>query len=132
VHRLDTISFLATAIIAYASSLFKYSLFYLSLSFLVLCQDLVQVKMRNFSHFNPPEAQPQCVFFHTIVRIHLVTYSYNGYECHASNYSSHLRQLYRRLNPASPSYHLFQRAVFYGTFLSALLTIRILSHIVFS
>ena len=47
---------------------------------LVLCQYLVQVKMRNFSHFNPPEAQPQCVFFHTIVRIHLVTYSYNGYE----------------------------------------------------
>ena len=46
----------------------------------VLCQDLVQVKMRNFSHFNPPEAQPQCVFFYTIVRIHLVTYSYNGYE----------------------------------------------------
>ena len=47
---------------------------------LVICQDLVQVKMRNFSHFNPPEAQPQCVFFYTIVRIHLVTYSYNGYE----------------------------------------------------
>lgn len=47
---------------------------------MVLCQDLVQVKMRNFSHFNPLEAQPQCVFFHTIVRIHLVTYSYNGYE----------------------------------------------------
>ena len=47
---------------------------------LVLCQDLVQVKMRNFSDFNPPEAQPQCVFFHTLVRIHLVTYSYNGYE----------------------------------------------------
>lgn len=47
---------------------------------LVLCQDLVQVKMRNFSHFNPPEVQPQCVFFHTIVRIHLVTYSCNGYE----------------------------------------------------
>ena len=48
--------------------------------YVVLCQDLVQVKMRNFSHFNPPEAQPQCVFFYTIVRIHLVTYSYNGYE----------------------------------------------------
>ena len=48
--------------------------------YVVLCQDLVQVKMRNFSHFNPPEAQPQCVFFHTIVRIHLVTYSCNGYE----------------------------------------------------
>ena len=47
---------------------------------MVLCQYLVQVKMRNFSHFNPLEAQPQCVFFHTIVRIHLVTYSYNGYE----------------------------------------------------
>lgn len=31
---------------------------------MVLCQYLVQVKMRNFSHFNPPEAQPQCVFFH--------------------------------------------------------------------
>ena len=51
-----------------------------NLNNLVLCQDLVQVKMRNFSHFNPPEAQPQCVFFHTIVRIHLVTYSCNGYE----------------------------------------------------
>ena len=25
---------------------------------LVLCQDLVQVKMRNFSHFNLPKAQP--------------------------------------------------------------------------
>ena len=47
---------------------------------MVLCQYLVQAKMRNFSHFNPPEAQPQCVFFYTIVRIHLVTYSYNGYE----------------------------------------------------
>ena len=47
---------------------------------LVICQDLVQVKMRNFSHFNPPEAQPQCVFFYTIVRIRLATYSYNGYE----------------------------------------------------
>ena len=52
--------------------------------------------------------------------------------CHASNYSSHLLQLYRRLNPTSPSYCLSQRAVFYGTFLSALLTIPILSHIVFS
>ena len=55
-----------------------------------------------------------------------------GVDCHASNYSSHLRQLYRRLNPTSPLYHLSQRAVFYGTFLSALLTIPILSHIVFS
>ena len=27
-------------------------------------------------------------------------------ECHASNYSSRLRQFYRRLNPASPSYRL--------------------------
>ena len=34
----------------------------------------------ELSHFNPPEAQPQCAFFHTIVQIHLVTYSYNGYE----------------------------------------------------
>ena len=25
---------------------------------LFLCQDLVQVKMRNFSHFNLPKAQP--------------------------------------------------------------------------
>ena len=46
----------------------------------VLCQDLVQVKMRNFSHFNLPEAQPQCSFFHTLVRIRLATYSCNGYE----------------------------------------------------
>ena len=52
----------------------------ISIIYMVLCQDLVQVKMRNFSDFNPPEAQPQCVFFYTIVRIHLVTYSYNGYE----------------------------------------------------
>ncbi|MDE7445256.1 MAG: hypothetical protein K2N15_06050, partial [Lachnospiraceae bacterium] len=28
----------------------------------------------------------------------------NGHYCHASNYSSHLRQLYRRLNSASPIY----------------------------
>ena len=59
---------------------FRISLILPGMAELVLCQDLVQVKMRNFSHFNPPEAQPQCVFFHTIVRIHLVTYSYNGYE----------------------------------------------------
>lgn len=52
--------------------------------------------------------------------------------CHVSNYSSYLRQFYHRLNPASPLYRLSQRAVFYGTFLSALLTIPILSHIVFS
>lgn len=52
--------------------------------------------------------------------------------CHVSNYSSYLRQFYRRLNLASPLYRLSQRAVFYGTFLSALLTIPILSHIVFS
>ena len=58
----------------------QYSYNRYSLDNMVLCQDLVQVKMRNFSHFNPPEAQPQCVFFYTIVRIHLVTYSYNGYE----------------------------------------------------
>ena len=32
---------------------------YIVLDFLVvLCQDLVQVKMRNFSHFNLPKAQP--------------------------------------------------------------------------
>ena len=55
----------------------------------------------------------------------------NALKCHASNYSSHLRQLYRKINPTSPSYRLSQRAVFYGTFLSALLTILYLSHIVF-
>ena len=27
-------------------------------------------------------------------------------KCHASNYSSHLRQLFRRLNPTSPFYRL--------------------------
>ena len=46
----------------------------------VLCQDLVQVKMRNYPHFNLPEARPPCAFFHTLVRIRLVTYSYNDYE----------------------------------------------------
>ena len=56
--------------------------------YLVLCQDLVQVKMRNFSHFNLPEAQPQCAFFHTLVRIRLATYSCNGYE-----FVSHCRKL---------------------------------------
>ena len=29
-----------------------------------------------------------------------------GYGCHASNYSSHLRQIYRRINSAFPSYRL--------------------------
>ena len=53
---------------------------YLAEREVVLCQDLVQVKMRNFSHFNLPEAQPQCSFFHTLVRIRLATYSCNGYE----------------------------------------------------
>ena len=62
--------------LTYSQDIFPFN----NLEFLVLCQDLVQVKMRNFSHFNLPEAQPQCVFFYTIVRIHLVTYSYNGYE----------------------------------------------------
>lgn len=51
-------------------------------------------------------------------------------ECHTSNYLSHLRQLYRMLNSASPSYRLYQRAVFCSTFLSALLTFLSLSHIV--
>ena len=48
---------------------------------LVLCQDLVQVKMRNSPpHFNLPKAPPQCAFFYTLVRIRLATYSCNGYE----------------------------------------------------
>ena len=47
---------------------------------MVLYQDLVQVKMKNFSTFNLTEAQHQRVFFHTLVRIQLVTYSYNGCE----------------------------------------------------
>ena len=44
-------------------------------------------------------------------------------ECNASIYLSHLRQLYRRLKSASPYSCIYQRAVFYGTFFSALLTI---------
>ena len=43
--------------------------------------------------------------------------------CHASNYSSHLRQIYRRLNSTAPLHYLSLRAVFYGTFFSVLLTI---------
>lgn len=65
------------------------------------------------------------------IRRERLTASAFALRCHASNYSSHLRQLYRRLNSASPSYRLSQRAVFFGMFLSALLTIPILSHIVF-
>ena len=59
---------------------------YINVIEMVLCQDLVQVKMRNFSHFNPPEAQPQCVFFHTIVRIHLVTKYYLRVWCYTRPY----------------------------------------------
>ena len=70
-HPITFLSKLYMRVLDFSSALFDT---------MVLCQDLVQVKMRNFSHFNPLEAQPQCVFFHTIVRIHLVTYSYNGYE----------------------------------------------------
>ena len=49
---------------------------------LVLCQDLVQVKMREIfpPPFNLPEAPPPYVFFHTFVRIHPVTCSCNDYE----------------------------------------------------
>ena len=47
---------------------------------LVLCQDLVQVKMRNFSHFNLPKAQPQYVTSRILVRIHPATCNRNGCE----------------------------------------------------
>lgn len=50
--------------------------------------------------------------------------------CHTSNYSSHLRQIYRRLNSTTPLHYLSLRAVFYGTFFSVLLTIRFISFIV--
>lgn len=58
--------------------------FYCTLSFfdynMILCQDLVQVKMRNFSHFNLPKVQLSCGFFNILVRIRPVTHSRNGYE----------------------------------------------------
>ena len=59
---------------------------------MVLCQDLVQVKMKNFSTFNLPEAQHQCVFFHTLVRIQLVTYSYNGCEANGCEFVSYCKK----------------------------------------
>ncbi|MBC8535039.1 transposase, partial [Yeguia hominis] len=40
---------------------------------LLLCQDFVQIKMRQFSAFNLPRAQPACAFFHTLVRTHPAT-----------------------------------------------------------
>ena len=45
-----------------------------------ICDKYALTIKEAVAHFNLPEAQPQCVFFHTIVRIHLVTYSCNGYE----------------------------------------------------
>ena len=94
-----------------------------------------------YSKGNPKERftliyRNYCIFLQTINSYETGVYNRilceKQYNCHASNYSSHLRQLYRKINPTSPSYRLSQRAVFYGTFLSALLTIPILSHIVFS
>ena len=78
------------------------------------------------------DSEEQLESYQSQVRHYEELISNNPEWCHASNYSSHLRQLYRKINPTSPSYRLSQRAVFYGTFLSALLTIPILSHIVFS
>ena len=52
--------------------------------------------------------------------------------CQAANYPSRLPQNSRKLNSAVPPYFLSQRAVFYGTFLSALLTRFISSPIVLS
>ena len=46
----------------------------------LLCQDFVQIKMRQFSAFNLPRAQPACAFFHTLVRTHPATYSCNDCE----------------------------------------------------
>ena len=37
---------------------FKCSIRKANVNLVFLCQDLVQVKMRNFSHFNLPKAQP--------------------------------------------------------------------------
>ena len=39
-----------------------------------------KLKWEISPHFNLPEAQPQCAFFHALVRIRLATYSCNGYE----------------------------------------------------
>ena len=53
-------------------------------------------------------------------------------QCQAANYPSHLLQSFLKLNSAVPSHCLSQCAVFYGTFLSALLTRFISSPIVLS
>ena len=57
---------------------------------------------------------------------------YRKYVCQAANYPSRLPQTFRKLNSAVSPYCLSLRAVFYGTFLSALLTRFISSPIVLS
>lgn len=42
--------------------------------YVVLCQDFVQIKMRQFSVFNLPGAQLACAFFHPLVRTHRMHY----------------------------------------------------------
>ena len=46
---------------------------------LVLCQDLVQVKM-SFPHLNLPSAIRLSGFYDTVLHNHLETYRHNGYE----------------------------------------------------
>ena len=57
---------------------FSKLLFFLPI--MLLCQDFVQIKMRQFSAFNLPEAQPACAFFRTLVRTHPATYNCNDCE----------------------------------------------------
>ena len=47
---------------------------------LVLCQDLVQVKMRKFPNLNLPLVRLPDGFFHILARILPVTYNHNDYE----------------------------------------------------
>ena len=57
----------------------------------------------------PRHRQSQCHLEETEKVISLISYATKvAYfdKCHASNYSSHLLQLYCKINPTSPSYHL--------------------------
>ena len=47
---------------------------------MVLCQDLAQVKMRNYPHLNLLRAVRLSVSAHIVFQSHLATYNRNDYE----------------------------------------------------
>ena len=72
---------------------------------LELQEKSVEDKLKEL-HADYDHVQKKIRFYKDIKKAMENGQSKPDWECHASNYSSHLLQLYRRLNPASPSYHL--------------------------